>query len=60
MKSETKKTKWFEEWFDSPYYHVLYKDRDEKEAKDFILNLINSTTQRMGYIIGSILSSQAL
>ncbi|MCK5210729.1 MAG: class I SAM-dependent methyltransferase [Cyclobacteriaceae bacterium] len=31
------KTKeWFGEWFDSPYYHVLYKHRDEKEAQSFI------------------------
>ena len=22
---------WFAEWFDSPYYHVLYKKHDEKE-----------------------------
>ena len=35
------KTKeWFGEWFDSPYYHVLYKHRDEEEAKDFIDQLI--------------------
>ena len=35
------KTKeWFGEWFNSPYYHVLYKHRDEKEAKDFIDQLI--------------------
>lgn len=27
---------WFETWFDSPYYHILYKDRDEREAKLFI------------------------
>jgi len=31
----TKKT-WFESWFDSPYYHILYADRDFKEASDFI------------------------
>lgn len=37
-----KKTEnWFEEWFDSPYYHLLYKDRDEKEAELFISNLLN-------------------
>lgn len=36
------KTKeWFGEWFDSPYYHVLYKHRDEEEAKNFIDRLIN-------------------
>ena len=31
---------WFESWFDSPYYHLLYKNRDEKEAKFFIKKLI--------------------
>ena len=32
---------WFESWFDSPYYHILYKNRDENEAKHFISKLIN-------------------
>lgn len=27
---------WFEAWFDSPYYHVLYKHRDEQEAAAFL------------------------
>ena len=27
---------WFSEWFNSPYYHILYKNRDEKEAELFI------------------------
>jgi ubiquinone/menaquinone biosynthesis C-methylase UbiE len=31
---------WFAHWFDSPYYHTLYKNRDEKEAQVFIDNLI--------------------
>ncbi|MEM7108748.1 MAG: class I SAM-dependent methyltransferase [Bacteroidota bacterium] len=31
---------WFGEWFDSPYYHVLYHDRDHREAQYFIDNLI--------------------
>jgi SAM-dependent methyltransferase len=31
---------WFENWFDSPYYHKLYFDRDEEEASLFIKNLI--------------------
>jgi len=30
---------WFSEWFDSPYYHILYKNRDLKEAETFIDNL---------------------
>lgn len=31
---------WFETWFDSPYYHILYKDRDEDEAGEFLDALI--------------------
>ncbi len=27
---------WFETWFDSPYYHILYESRDEREAQYFI------------------------
>lgn len=27
------KEHWFEQWFDSPYYHILYKNRDDQEAK---------------------------
>lgn len=38
--SEIKHTEWFECWFDSPYYHVLYKNRDFSEAELFIDNLI--------------------
>ena len=30
---------WFASWFDSPYYHILYKNRDYKEAEIFIRNL---------------------
>jgi len=30
---------WFTEWFDSPYYHMLYQDRDEREAQLFLDNL---------------------
>ena len=31
---------WFINWFDSPYYHLLYKNRDEKEAQVFIDDLM--------------------
>ncbi len=31
---------WFQEWFDSPYYHLLYQDRDESEAEYFLSNLL--------------------
>ncbi len=27
---------WFMGWFGSPYYHILYKNRDENEARQFI------------------------
>lgn len=31
---------WFKNWFDSPYYHTLYKYRDESEAEGFIDTLL--------------------
>lgn len=33
---------WFEQWFDSPYYHALYKSRDEKEAQNTLDNLLKA------------------
>jgi len=27
---------WFSTWFDSPYYHLLYRDRNQEEAQAFI------------------------
>jgi SAM-dependent methyltransferase len=30
---------WYETWFDSPYYHILYKNRNDNEAKQFLDNL---------------------
>ncbi len=35
------KNDWFESWFDSPYYHLLYKNRNEEEAQLLINNLIS-------------------
>lgn len=37
----TQSPKWYEEWFDSPYYHILYNNRDFEEAEIFIKNLIS-------------------
>lgn len=31
---------WFKDWFNSPYYHLLYSNRDEKEAAAFIDKLV--------------------
>lgn len=41
MEINKKDTDWFKNWFNSPYYHILYKNRDENEAKLFISNLID-------------------
>ncbi len=30
---------WFESWFNTPYYHILYKDRNDSEAQLFMDNL---------------------
>jgi SAM-dependent methyltransferase len=32
---------WYKDWFNSPFYHRLYFERDEKEAKAFIHKLIH-------------------
>lgn len=34
-----KSKKWYASWFDSPYYHILYKDRDYEEAQLFMDNI---------------------
>jgi len=31
---------WFDEWFDTPYYDLLYKNRNEEEARSFLKNLL--------------------
>jgi SAM-dependent methyltransferase len=36
-----KTNNWFASWFDSPYYHVLYKERNEKEAQLFMDNIVH-------------------
>lgn len=30
---------WFETWFDTEYYHLLYNKRDDNEARDFIRSI---------------------
>lgn len=48
MKSQKE---WFEEWFDSPYYPILYKHRNDSEAELFLTNLTSflkvNTSQRI-------------
>lgn len=39
---------WFKNWFNSSYYHILYKNRDVKEAEFFIDNLIAKLKPKKG------------
>ncbi|MFN4028274.1 MULTISPECIES: class I SAM-dependent methyltransferase [Flavobacterium] len=44
LNSETRNTKpeadiWYASWFDTPYYHILYKERNYREAQIFMDNL---------------------
>ena len=38
---QEEKCNWFASWFDTPYYHILYKDRDCTEARAFMDTLTN-------------------
>ena len=44
----TKNKEWFASWFDTRYYHILYKHRDDTEAHEFIQNLV-SFLSKLGY-----------
>lgn len=35
----TNTTDWYTSWFNTPFYHILYKDRDHTEAQSFMENL---------------------
>ncbi len=37
--SNPKSEKWYASWFDTPYYHILYKERNYREAQLFMDNL---------------------
>jgi SAM-dependent methyltransferase len=37
--NDCKTENWFASWFDSPYYHILYKERNFREAQLFMDNL---------------------
>ncbi len=41
-------SRWFEDWFNTPYYHILYKDRDDHEAQQLIRNLKEKLNLRTG------------
>jgi SAM-dependent methyltransferase len=39
---------WFKDWFNSPYYHQLYFNRDKTEAAAFIQELLNYLQPKPG------------
>lgn len=41
MQNVSQNKEWFKTWFDSPYYHQLYKDRNDDEAQMFLRNLLD-------------------
>ena len=40
--------KWYQNWFNSPYYHILYHQRNDAEAEFFIDNLCNYLNPQAG------------
>jgi len=42
---------WFREWFNSPYYHQLYFEHNEKEARLFIDRLLNYLVPEPGSLM---------
>lgn len=32
---------WFTDWFNTKYYHILYQHRDDREAQEFMGNLVS-------------------
>ena len=42
---------WFVNWFNSKYYHILYKNRDHKEAVFFLDNIIKNININNGRIL---------
>src|SRR5437867_8662867 len=39
---------WYKDWFNSPFYHKLYFERDEAEAKRFIQRLMEFLQPKAG------------
>ena len=39
---------WYSSWFDTPYYHILYRDRGYEEAEGFMINLMSFLNLKQG------------
>ncbi len=46
--NDCKSENWFACWFDSPYYHILYKERNFREAQLFMDNLTHYLNMEEG------------
>ena len=42
------KNNWYASWFNTPYYHILYKDRDHREAAIFMNELTEYLNLKKG------------
>lgn len=42
---------WYKEWFSSPYYDVLYKERDNSEATNFLQLLVQLLSAKPGDLV---------
>ena len=42
---------WYELWFDSPFYHILYKNRSQEEANDFMDTVVRHFKIEQGRIL---------
>ena len=42
------KSNWYTDWFNSPFYHRLYFERNEKKAEGFIHELIKHLSPPSG------------
>lgn len=48
---KAKSANWFEDWFNTKYYHDLYRHRDEQEASDFVGALKNKFQWGAGEVV---------
>lgn len=52
--SRVKKHGWFADWFDTEYYHLLYRNRDDAEAGKFIRSVVDFMQLEKGVQVADI------
>ena len=45
---------WFTDWFNTPYYHILYNNRNDSDAQLFIKNITSFLKLKDGYHIADL------